>query len=375
MRAPLGTRRALIGTAFVSTALWAALAAAQQSRPSPTEAVRRPSQLEHLCRYSRPTLELVSSDGSAELEQARRTYHEERQRLLKVVREFRIPLERLGVVHYDRVMGVLTVSGVRDLDLFGGAYRLRLRQGCALQFELGDEQARDVMAQNAVGGLRLDLAVVAAARGDYERAVCLTPESLGQGTEGGLRATVETDLAWANVVDASGNVLASYQTQIGLQMHIRAVSQAVGASDDRVARVELSALSGTNGESGGLGGAWSTLGALYTPLDPQQDWVRRARAELELQVLPCYHKGLSANGTLQGALVVEWPVGRQEAQLSSVSNASLGAQGAQGRVLLDSLHSDSTTACVVDRLGRLPGELWELAGFSHLKATILLRLD
>ncbi|TXD38585.1 hypothetical protein FRC98_06805 [Lujinxingia vulgaris] len=318
------------------------------------------SELDAICAYSAPqmpqdaTLKEAAAEelqteaadpGEARGEgrcpdEAHTHYYQERREIVHRLYELDIYGVDASSLGYDRVSGLLSVSGFRYHPVVGASDTLRFRNECVLYFEVDEDQVEDVMTRAAMGEVFLRVEVLLAAHDDYERAFC------GEGEEG--QRVVEGDLLRAELVDASEGVLATYRTEFGHQWHLqqRALASAGQARGERAApEVEVSDLMW-----------WADEAPLEDETTAQEDATWRGR--VERAVYPCYVRALAENRSLQGAVVLKMALDGSE-------------QGAQ--VLLDTLQRPTLQGCIRERVGELAAREDLPAEADALKVTVLMR--
>lgn len=309
------------------------------------EPLRTSSDLDALCRHS---------DASAPGDETPvGTYDQDRRKLLQTTWEVVVPALEGSVLGYDRVTGILTVGGFKDHQLFDGRYHLRMREGCALHFELDGDRADDVVTRAQLGGVSLKFGFHLDPHDDHDRPICGEDRSAtvdGGDEEGFVPTLVHIDLLYAQLIESDGGVLANFQTERSHNLHMRRVSQAIGAASQVVPRMLVTSVSQQDGEGDG---SWHALETAE-----QEWWVR----EMESALFPCYIHGLRGNGRLQGAMVVRIP----SAKSSNHSAPTL---------LLDTMQVNGLTQCVVERLEGLRERGPEFGRTTVLKATFLFKLE
>ncbi|RVU44154.1 hypothetical protein EA187_11445 [Lujinxingia sediminis] len=273
-------------------------------------------------------------------DEAHTRYYEARRDVVHRLYELDIYGVDESSLGYDRVSGLLSVSGFRYHPVVGAGDTLRFRNECVLYFEVGEDQVEDVMTRAAMGEVFLRVEVLLAAHDDYEQTFC------GEGEDG--QRVVTSDLLRAALVDASEGVLATYRTEFGHQWYLQQ-SALAGAGKEPAERaapqVEVSDLMWWSGE---------------TPLDDatlkQEEATWRGR--VERAVYPCYVRALAENRSLQGAVVLRM----------SLPGSDEGA-----RVLLDTLQRPTLQRCIRDRISELAARDDLPAQADALKVTVLMR--
>ncbi|TXD31722.1 hypothetical protein FRC96_20675 [Lujinxingia vulgaris] len=273
-------------------------------------------------------------------DEAHTRYYEARREVVHRLYELDIYGVDESSLGYDRVSGLLSVSGFRYHPVVGAGDTLRFRNECVLYFEVGEEQVEDVMTRAAMGEVFLRVEVLLAAHDDYEQTFC-------EAGEDGQRV-VESDLLRAELVDASDGVLATYRTEFGHQWHLqqRALAGVGMERGERAApQVEVSDLMWWSGEH---------------PIEDEALEAQEAtwRGRVERAVYPCYVRALAENRSLQGAVVLKM---------------SLDANAAGAQVLLDTLQRPTLQGCIRERVSALAARDDLPSQADALKVTVLMR--
>lgn len=300
-------------------------------------------ELAQICRLSTPDIDGVSAE-------MRDRYHRQRREVTHRVYETslgRIDSELLG---YDRVSGLLTLSGFRTHRPHDDGPAIRFRNECIPSFEVQDEQAHDLKARLQMGTVEVRIGFSVAAHTDWNIEFCSSGND-------GKTPELHVDLLYARLVDTErseadgGEVIDIYRTRKGFRRALR--SENLLHAGGRFARpdVEISDVQWRAADQ-----KWEEAGESSAQLTED------VHSALERAVYPCYVDALQRNATLQGAMVVEIAVDD-------------GGDGPTAEVLVDTIQSGGLTGCTVDRIARL--ELFEEAGEREaaavMKATILLR--
>lgn len=298
-------------------------------------------ELNELCTLSAP-----ESSSPAQDEQER--YHRQRRRLVHQVHEVEIRGIDESFLDYDRVTGLLTINGFRAFVLGGQSPEIGLRNQCVVGFEVEEQEALDLMAQLALGAVRLEVGFLLAAHDDYEAEFCVS-------TDGGWPRLM-VDLLYARLRTMEGEVLSAFQTPLGHRLALRQSALVVGAAAKAMPQVQVSHFQWRQ-----RGLDWSESfreEALPAELMELQG---RVTADIERGIYPCYVRALSRNASLQGAMVVEVVLGEEG--------------GERARFLMNTLGDEQVDECVQGQLQELAGfnvlrEVGEVDGF---KATLLMR--
>ncbi|MFU8803338.1 MAG: hypothetical protein ACNA8W_05975 [Bradymonadaceae bacterium] len=331
------------------TSLWAALGTLGtlviMSAPAAADQpLKGASDFETLCRHSEP---VSTRSADADETATRSTYQRDRRRLVQATYEVVLPSLEDSVLGYDRVTGVLSVSGFKDHSLVEGRYHLRFREACGLYFEMDEGRARDLVTRAQLGGVSLKVGFHLDPHDDYDRPICVQEavESESAEQESRERTIIRVDLLYARLVEPDGTVLASFQTELDHDLHLRRVSQAIGAASAVTPRVELTSLrhEGSSEEE-----PWQQL-------EQGRAWWQH---ELETSVFPCYIRGLRRNGRLQGAMVVRIPAGNESPDL-----------------ILDTVQEEEVAGCIIERVEEVRRRSPDPQDWGWLKATFLLKLD
>ncbi|MBA2663527.1 MAG: hypothetical protein H0U74_14660 [Bradymonadaceae bacterium] len=322
------------------------------TRVEAAEPIRSGHDVDEICRFSAP----ISQDVGEDEARARRAYQLNRRRLAQEVMEITVPSMHLAIIGYDRVTGVLSVSGLRDKALFEGQHFLRFREGCVLHFDVSEERARDLIARSQLGSIGLRIGFLLGAHDDYDKPFCASEAATAtESASAQVEAQVEAktvllaDLLYAHLVESDGQALATYQSELGHQLHLRRVSQAVGAASRAVPRVEVTSLT------------WVVPAGQLDDSDTPHAYHSWWRGELEAAVYPCYLRGLGKNGRLQGAFVLR------------VASSQGGATPPE--VMLDTLQVDEVTSCIVERVQAIAQPQNDTRRWTHFKATMLFKLN
>ena len=305
-------------------------------------------ELQQLC-------DLGDSEIDTDDSEQRQDFHERRRQAIHDV--FEIELSGLDgdVVDYDRVSGLLTISGFRHYRPFDGGPALRFRNGGILSFEFDEQRAHDLMARMRMETVTLRVGVAAIAHGDYDTDFCPTVDD-----DPGRR--LDVDLLYARLVDTEssvddgGQVLASYQTQFGHQWALRNERAFINTVGPGVPQVEISHFQWRP-----VGQEWGDDFDDEQRPDELDDVESELRTEVERILYPCYLQALSTNASLQGAIVVEIP-------------CQSGVE-IEARFLMDTIREYPIRHCFQERLDRLDAltEAIDIDAVDALKATILLR--
>ncbi|RAL21691.1 hypothetical protein DL240_12620 [Lujinxingia litoralis] len=281
-------------------------------------------------------------EGAAEAscpDEASGRYYDARRQAVHRIYEIDLFGVEEASLGYDRVSGLLSVSGFRYHPVVGASDTLRFRNECVLYFELSESQAADVMTRAAMGEVFLRAQVLLGAHDDYEVNFC------GRSAEG--PRVVEVDLLSADLVDALDGQLASYRTEFGHQwaLHQRALD---GDEASRATpQVEVSDLRWWGDDAPLEGGTGEHVVEDAT-------W----RGRVERAVYPCYVRALAENRALQGAMVVR---------------VGLSGAAANSRVLLDTLQRPTLSGCVQKRIETMVGGEELPAEARALQLTVLMR--
>lgn len=304
------------------------------------------AQLDELCELSSPEL-----DDGRDIDP--RTYHERRRRAIQRTYETTVSELGPGAMNYDRVGALLTITGLGTYRPFGTAPALRFRNRTAVKFEFDEHQAHDLMAQLRMGTVEVRLGFAPVARERYDLSFC-------EEVDGHEGRRLDVDLLYARLVDTERNeadggaVLATYQTPRGyrwmLQREFRLAADGQGTPDVRVTDLQWRPADG-DWESGFEDGPPDSIEQLHPELEEA----------VEQSIYPCYVRGLTANASLQGAVVVQIPVRQPEP--------------AEASFLMDTIQLEGMRQCIRERLGEID-ELGRAAGIEAveaLKATVLMR--
>lgn len=305
-------------------------------------------QLSGLCELGAP--DVGEDEDDAE-------YHRRRREAIHRVYETSLPELDGDLVRYDRVGGLMTISGFRTYRPESGGPAIQFRNECLLSFEVGEKEAHDLMAQLQMGTVEVEIGYTPIARRDYDWDFCPV------GDDGTGRLQVE--LLYARLVDTErdehqgGRVLDTYYTSRGHQWVLRRQKALMTASPGLVPEIEVSDIQWRPTEQG-----WADDFGESGPPRGLEELEPDLRGTVEQTVYPCYLRGLTNNPSLQGALVVGIPVGDGTANKPTI--------------MMDTLHDSEVRRCVEQRLDDL--ELVEssadeqsLEAVDAWKATVLMR--
>lgn len=304
-------------------------------------------ELVDLCDHGPPEPE----SGDAE---ERDRYHERRQEAIYGLYETSLPTLDDEVVRFDRISGLMILSGFRGYQPRNGAPGIRFRNECILSFELDDEEtAHDIMARLRMGTVEVRIGYMLVARQDYEVDYC--PEDDEEGSR-----ELEVDLLYARLVDTEQSessdeaVIDTYETEMGHQWALRQSTRLVDAV--RMARPEVTT---SHFQWRPQGMSWQDdFDDQQTPedLDDRQPEIEGA---LERALYPCYVRALAKNASLQGALVLEIGFAEERGEPNFLMD-TIGDSGLrkciEGRVadvaVLDDVETDSIDALKATMLMR-----------------------
>ncbi len=312
--------------------------------------IAEPEELERLCGLGSATIDTDDPEEHAEYHQARRS---------AVYEIYETPLPNLdpGLLGYDRVTGVLTISGFRTYRPQNEGPSVRIRNECIIGFEFDEEQANDLIAQFRMGTVEVRIGYQVAARSDYETDFC--PAEDGKDDEDASHLKV--DLLYAQLVDRerggdSGEVIDTFYTQLGHRLSLRRSTSIIDQARQSVPEVEVSSMQ-WRPQGQGWGEAVEA-DDVSEGLDKREAHLRPL---IERALYPCYVRALGANASLQGALVLEIPLGDTEEPSPGFLMDTLRTQGLRGCVEQRLRGIDGLTAAGTDE------------GVDALKTTILMR--
>lgn len=336
-----GVATSVLGLATVLLVVMAP--GAEAGAVTPVESLQ---QLQQLCELGPPE---VDDREETDL----RSYHEDRRRAIQQIYEVELSDLDAGSMRYDRVGGLFTITGFGTMQPFGGGPSLRFRNRTVLRFEFDEHQAHDLMAQLRMGTVEVRLGFGPTARSNYEQSFC-------DETDDPEEARLDVDLLYARLVDTErresegGEVLATYQTRQGHRWMLRR-ELAVAAGADQSPDVQVTDLQwrsgGKDGESDADARRIENLQALGSRLEEA----------VEESLFPCYVRGLTANPSLQGAVVLEIPVRE-------------GGPG-EPKFLMDTIQAEGMRVCIRERIGDLRelSEAAEIEDVAGVKTTVLMR--
>lgn len=292
------------------------------------------TDLKALCVFGPP--------ASGDEEMGRTEYHRHRRELVYQVHETQLREVDPALMDYDHVTGLLTISGFREYRLPDAEMTLAFQNGCTLQFEYDEARAHDIMAQIAMGTIRLEMGFLLGAVERFETDYC------PQRDDGGRQLDVELLFARLIEIDArkEEQVVGWYQTPEGLRWDLRSSTLIAEEARQAVPEVEISDF------------RWMPY-EVHQEIDQRQGGLReRIQEELEEGLFPCYSDTLRRNPSTQGALVVETGFG-----------ASL-------TVLLDTIDEALLEECVRQEMASIVESHREEAlemGADRFKVTVLMR--
>lgn len=300
--------------------------------------------------------ELGSATWEAEDSKEHGRYHERRREAIYKVYESALPVMDEGLLRYDRVTGMLTISGFREYQPRSGAPAIRFRNECFLSFEFSEEQAHDLMAQIRMGTVEVRVGYQLVARDDYDEDFC--PASDSEDSPDQLRV----HLLYARLIDREGGdneeprVIDTYQTQLGHRWALQKSARYLDIAHPSVPEVKVSHLQWRPPGKG-----WADDFDSDGLAETVQSLEEGLGSSIEHAVYPCYIRALAANASLQGALVLEIPVGETE--------------GRSIDFLMDTLGEAGIRSCVEEAIATLQegNEEIDSGDVDAFKATILMR--
>ncbi len=333
-----GLRAAMMGVLAMASV------AAVASEASAQEVLRSAEDFEELCAVSRAETPEAWEGSPTE-------YHDHRRRAVHNIYETSLRLEGETLLEYDRVSGLMQISGFRRHQPLASGVEIRFRNECILSFEMSEEEAQNMIDQVALGGVELEIQFMPAAYDDYEASYC-------EESEGGKRELV-VELLLGRLVDRSeetSEILGEYRTAVGHQWSLLQAglggTNAMGVPEVQVSHFQWRP----------VGQGWADEFGDEGPPEELINLQGRLQAEIERALYPCYVRALVANGSLQGALVLEVPFGQGERRAA--------------RFLMDTLSHQGFRECAEHRLEGVveSGEEIEAAQeVDAFKATLLLR--
>ena len=313
---------------------------AETSEPQPDS-----DPIGDLCALSSPSIESQKQDEVAH-------YHHERREAIYGVHETGLPNLNPELFRYDQVSGLLTISGFREYQPRPGAPSLRIRNQCIVSFVVDEEEAHDLLAQLHLGTVTVRVGYLVAAHEDYEVDFC--PE-----VDDEYRHLL-VDLLYVQLVDQErrvdegGHVIDTYHTGLGYQLALRHSAQLIDLARPTIPQVQVSDLQ------------WRPADLRWG--DPLQEehgeqvlaLEHRLQPWIEQSLYPCYVRALAKNASLQGAVVLEIP---------------LGEDGADAGFLMDTMRTEGLRECIRHQLSSIDEQLGSAAleGVDALKATVLMR--
>lgn len=297
------------------------------------QTLRTERDLDEFCRYSESKSTSPAEETNADAaEAAREAYQVERRSRARRPIVVRLDAEAAPVLGYDRVTGMLSISLYTTPRIADG-YAVNADLG-TIPFELSPERAQLLWARYEAGSARLELTFLPPAWADYDRPLCRQVDA---------RMLIDTETLKAELVDEVGQSLATYETELGREVSMMRQHRIQGYLDSAMPVVAVSSLAPFPQSQGALSKART----------------RRLRSSMRSALYGCYLRGLSRNARLQGALVVQMTIGSEE----------------EPRLLVDSLHSQNTSACVIERLREYAASERAVPEDLSLKATLIFRLE
>ena len=305
------------------------------------------SELVDLCDYGAPEIETDDAE-------VRDSYHDRRRSAIYNLYETSLPTLDEEVVRFDRISGLMILSGFRGYRPRSGAPAIRFRNECIVSFELEDEEAaHDIKARLRMGTVQVRIGYMLVARQDYDIDYC--PDD-----DDDHSRELKVDLLYARLIDTEESetsdraVIDTYKTEEGHRWALRQSTRLVDAV--RMAQPEVTT---SHFQWRPRGKSWQDdFGDHKTPagLEEQQPEIEGA---LERALYPCYVRALSKNASLQGALVLEVPYGEQRGEM---------------RFLMDTIRSSGLRYCIETRIAEVE-ELDHIdpGAIDAFKATMLLR--
>jgi hypothetical protein len=293
------------------------------------QTLRTERDVHDFCRYSQPAREVFDSETR---DAAREEYEVARRQHARRPVVVNLDAKAAPVIEYDDVTGMLVISLYSPARLVDG-YAVQVDVG-AVRFEMTPERAHLLWARYAAGNARLEITFLPPAWADYDRPLCRQSDA---------RVVIDGETLEAELVDEVGQSLARYETRLGHEVAMMRQHRIQGYLDSAMPVVAVSSI--------------APFPAGSTRITKSQ--ARRLRSSIRSALYGCYLRGLSRNARLQGALVVQMSLGEQDSP----------------RLLVDSLHSQDTSACVVERLEEYGESERTLPDELSLKATLIFRLE
>lgn len=238
------------------------------------------------------------------------------------------------VVRYDNVTSTLQLHIPRGAE-FAPGFAIDSTRTAAV-FELTQEDAHLLWARYDAGSAALRVTMLPNAWSDYDRPLC---------QRDGEQTLLGGELLTAQLVDEAGRTLTTFQSPLGREValmkqhrirgYLAASTPVVSIAD--IAVLPKEARASTNASAGQTA--------------TKRDQLDRVKSDLRAALYGCYLRGLTDNGRLQGALVLKLEQG-------------------EATVLVDSLHSEATRNCALERVTKC----WR-DGDESLKATVIFRLE
>lgn len=336
MRSDTGYSGGGITASVVVLAAALVAVAPMASAATPVESVQ---ELDRLCQLGSPQPDTDDVDKQRE-------YHEERRQAVHQVYEVALPQLHDEVMDYDRVSGLLMISGFGAYRPHSAGPAIRFRNPTMPRFDIEEQQAHDLMAQIRMGTVQVRIGFIPAARIDYDRNFC--PETDRTDPEHQL----EVDLLYVRLVDrersrdSGGELIDTYHTRQGHRWTL--IHNNLPAPSLDISHMQ-----------------WRREGDDWEAAPPQSEVLDSMTSSLavamERAMFPCYVRALARNATLQGAVVLEL-------SLHDDGIADIG-------FLMDTIQTVPMRQCIVDRISELDGfdEVVDQQPVDALKATVLMR--
>jgi hypothetical protein len=287
-----------------------------------------------VCWAARPAERMNFTGDAVRRGQARARHDEERLRALETVYKVEVPAAAYGFREYEPDEGILAIDTRHNFRLFGGRVDLYATSNEGIEFELAADQAATHVSAHRAGRQKLRLGFLLAFD-DPDSDPCLIRPAAS--------FTVRADLAYAELVDAGGRVVARMTTE-------------------RLDEVVPDA-----GEIDAPGAAQSPPPAgQVTVTPPTITGDPRRRGAIDQWVST--EGGAAIGALLEPCRVVGARSGRVVGSLAIAMDVEASGAPANLRVEVDSMSNEVLSACVLEKLGtlRLP------SGRSRVQMTLPL---
>jgi hypothetical protein len=290
--------------ALAITIVLAARSAAAQDEPAPPAPTRVDCRsLYRACLDARDPDRMPLGGDSFSRGRARAEQRRVRERIVGALLEVEVPANAFAFEEYDFDGESLSVDTERNLRLWGGRIDLFPSGGDALAFPLAPDRARDVVERHRRREVKLRIGFLLG-HDDPDADPCLLRP--------GVPPIVKADVAYMELADVAGHVLAREDTARLADAHTLAPDTSGAAASVRVT-VAPPTITGDRAVAAAV----------------EADFAGGASERLAAAIQPC----VRADGPV-GTVVVDL--------------ALEGGHASDVRIEVDSLHEDTMSACIRD---------------------------